>query len=316
MNRRIFVLVCLLVAGISAGVAWRGAGSIRAADAEQTGFTAKNTELQTSLRQVLEQATAAESREHELKLALEAARAKLEAARRSAPSAIAREKDAKGGDTGRLSPQQAIANDPTLQALSLAARRATLERAYGPLFRSLGLRAAEAEKFCAILIRSDEQAQDLAISIQTGRLSAKDPAVASFRRKGEEELRAAQQELLGPAGFAQLQEYNRVRDAREAVQKFAGAAALADVPMTDDQAKRLTEAFAAASESYQKGGRVDWRRLNWTVADANIAAVLSPAQLALFQRIEPLGGGISRWMGILDQRMDLARQGNTAGANP
>jgi hypothetical protein len=62
------------------------------------------------------------------------------------------------------------------------------------------------------------------------------------------------------------------------------------------------------------GGRVDPSRIDWAAVDGQAQHVLSPVQLALFQRIEPVGGGPSRWMAQFNRAMQEAQQRSSAAA--
>jgi hypothetical protein len=75
----------------------------------------------------------------------------------------------------------------------------------------------------------------------------------------------------------------------------------------------LAGVISNASATYQTGGRADFRRTDWSTVDAQAAAILSPAQLALFKQIEPLGGGPSRWMGNLQRLLDETRPRGGSG---
>jgi len=86
-----------------------------------------------------------------------------------------------------------------------------------------------------------------------------------------------------------------------------GAAALGDVPLTPEQAEQLTQIIAGAAGKDPRGnGRIEAITVDWAAVDARAQSVLSPAQLALFQRIEPVGGGPSRWIARLSQALQAA----------
>jgi hypothetical protein len=316
MNRRLVLTASVIVVGVTSAVAWRSAQSAKADFAERSIIERRIVALEAARQSADARRQEAEAREQELSATLETVRVQLQKAQVSAPRVTAASKEPKPVEPSKLlSPAEAIVADPRLQALAIAARRASLDRTYGPLFQSLRLSPADAAKFCDIIIRGDSAAQDLMVAVRGQGLTPDDPGIAAFKRKVEDELRTAQKELLGAAGFAQLQEYDRQRDARVMVEKFAGAAALADLPLTAAQAEQATRAISNASEAFQKGGRIDFRRLDWKQAEMAMAEVLSPAQLALFQRIEPLGGGPSRWMGTLNQRMEAAQK-RSASTSP
>jgi hypothetical protein len=307
----------LIVAG-STGWIWRTVKTVHANEAALIPVVAKRAAVEAEMRRLAAQAQALEKEQAELQAALDAMRETKPLAPGTSASAPVPGKSAgmPGPDVKAMA-GELIERDPALQVLMLASRRVSLATIYGPLFRALNLTPAQSEKFCDVVARSLEQAQDLVAVMRAQGLSPTDPAVIKLRQQAESELRAAQSELLGADGYAALQNYERVRDARSVVERFAGAAALADAALSAQQAERLIATIAGADQAYQAGGKADPRKIDWTVVDARAAEVLSPAQLALFRRIEPLGGGPSRWMSQLSRQMDAARaSGSETSAKP
>jgi hypothetical protein len=202
--------------------------------------------------------------------------------------------------------QDAIAKDPKLQALALRSNRASLIQRYGALFQSLQLSAEKVQRFSDIAMKRTEQNMDLTGIQQMD--GADVGAVAAMRKKVDDDYRAAQKELLGNHGFQQLQEFERTMQPRTVVRNLAGAASMNGIGLTPQQADQLMHALAGGSEGYRRGGNASVAEIDWSKADAQAAQILSPAQLALFQSIEPLGGGGSRWLSQLGQALDRAKK--------
>jgi hypothetical protein len=192
-------------------------------------------------------------------------------------------------------PMELIAKDPKLQLLYLASKRASVATTYGPLFYRLKLSPEQIDRLAAAMTRAEEQQQDMAAIQREQNLKPDDPALAKLRQQTNDELAMVQLEVLGSEGAADLKQYQRTLTPRTIAGRFAGAATLAGVPLTGPQVEQLTQAIVRATEPRESGGRVDMPKIDWAAADADAASILSAAQLALFQRIEPLGGGTSRW---------------------
>jgi hypothetical protein len=140
-------------------------------------------------------------------------------------------------------------------------------------------------------------------------LQPNDPVIQSLRKRADDDLQARLADALGDAGADELKHYERTLPARSMAERFAGAAALGDVPLTLQQAEQLTQIMAGAAEASPGGGKIDPSTIDWVKVDTQAQTVLSPAQLALFQLIEPIGGGTSRWLSRLNQTI---REATTA----
>ncbi len=215
---------------------------------------------------------------------------------------------------GRPNPMEVIMQDPKLQNSFFAAQRATLATRYGPLFRRLGLNPAQIGQFEDIMIKREETEMDLMAAAQAQHLPPDSPELATLRKQSEDETTAAAAALLGPADYAQWQGYERTAGVRGVVQNFAGAAVLEAMPLTAQQADQLTQILAETSARYGNGGNADYNDIDWTTADRRLAGVLSEAQLKLFQQIEPLGGGPSRFGARLGIAFGQAMKADGAGS--
>jgi hypothetical protein len=157
-----------------------------------------------------------------------------------------------------LTPWQdlALRNDPALQSQYLASERINLETRYGPLLGQLGLSPEQAAKFNDLLV---EHAQDL-LQIRLATLpggTAEPKMVVPSREVADQRLRAAEAELLGDAGYRQLEQYERLLPVRYEVDALAGSLALTNTPLGPSQANQLLQIMANASDTYQKGGSAD-----------------------------------------------------------
>jgi hypothetical protein len=205
-----------------------------------------------------------------------------------------------------VNPADLLSKDPRLQVMQLAAERARFETSYGPLLKRLQLSAAQIAKLRDAQVSAEEKKGDMIAIAREQKLRPDDPVLTKMSRAAEDEHRAVQLEVLGAEGIDAWQRYVHTLPLRGIVERFAGAMAIADKPMTAEQADRLTEIVAQASGSSSRG-RLDPSTTNWTVVDERAASVLSPDQLVLFKRIEPVGGGQSRWMAQFDRAIQDAR---------
>jgi hypothetical protein len=291
-------------------VAWRAHAAANAAALTTAELRSARLNLEASLqKQEAELATRAKHRA-DLQAALDEAKSK--APKKSA----ARESSRQRIDKLTQNPMALIAKDPKLQVLYLASKRASIAASHGPLFRKLGLSPRQIEQLAEVMTKAEEQQQDVAAIQHDQKLPPDDPSLVTLRRQARDELLAAETDILGAEGVEKLQGYARMLPGRAVVDRFAGAAALANVPLTTLQADRLAQAIAEKSPAYQSGSTVDVVQVNWAELDAQSVAFLTPAQQALFRSIEPLGGGVSRWNARFSQAMQQALAKTRAPSDP
>ena len=157
----------------------------------------------------------------------------------------------------RVWEQRALARDPKLQALCLAAERAGLAQKFGPLWSSLGLSADQIARFSEIAMEGAGLMLDITSSAQAQGLDESDPAVAGLRRQAEDQQAAAQIDLLGEPGYQQLKECERQAPMRSFVDALAGGLAIIGDPLSGPQASQLARVMAGANPSYAAGGTAD-----------------------------------------------------------
>jgi hypothetical protein len=173
--------------------------------------------------------------------------------------------------------------DPRVQNLSFASMRVSLASKYAYLFRTLGLSSEQSEKFLDITLKRVEQGVDLGAAVRAQGMSADDPVVDKLGLQMRQECETAQRELLGEAGFRQLQDYERTADMRELVRSTASAATVAGTPFTPPQAEQLIQVLANANDKYRSGGKASVQNTDWDAVEAPARALLSEAQYAFLQ---------------------------------
>lgn len=314
MKTRNFLLgVSLLACALSGTLAWRAHVTARAASAERERLVAERAKAEAR-RHARERASA------ELADSLAKAEAALAAAKaqkaRTSPATKPTEPP-KGNAS--FDPSELMAKDPKLQAMSIAAKRARFETVYGPLLRALRLTPVQVARLGEARAKFDELQQDMTMVMSDKGLGPRDPAVVRLRQQAADELRAAQLEILGVEGVSKLEAYEGTLPARAITERFAGAMAVADRPMTAEQAERLTQIMAEAGSLAPGTTRLDPASIQWATVDRRAAEVLSPEQFSLFKRIEPIGGGASRWIAQFNRALQDAQAkmtGMPPGAAP
>jgi hypothetical protein len=298
--KKFLIATSFAVAAVAFIVAWQKARSIRENEDLRLGAAQRQAIAQREIQQLEKRLAAGERIAADLQAALDESKKK--------PAATAASAAGKPGmpEGSRPSPTEVIMQDPKLQNAFFAAQRAAIATGYGPFFQQLGLSPAQIAKFEDIMIKRAELDLDVRSVAQSKRSSPDSPEVAALRQQANDEVNAAQSELLGAEGFERWREYERSTIVRGMVEKFAGAMVLEAAPLTAHQAEQVTQILSAASARYARGDKADLLDIDWTAADQRLAGVLSPAQLALFRQIEPSGGGPSRFGARLDSALEAA----------
>ena len=178
-----------------------------------------------------------------------------------------------------------IANDPTIQLLVLANKRAELAERYGPFFVASELTNEQSGQLTEALARRIEQHDDLE-EVARRQNGTRFTVVKTEHARVEVDFSVMLGAIIGDDGRARFHEYERSRVIRDYIGQLAGIAAVSGIPFTAQQADTLTHALARTSARYQSGGMATFHDIDWTAADAAAAAVLTPDQLRLFQRAD------------------------------
>lgn len=195
----------------------------------------------------------------------------------------------------------ALRNDPALRSDYLTSERIDLAARYGPLLSRLGLSPEQEARFNELMVTHARELMQIRLAALPGATAEPDADIPS-RDAADERLRAAQAELLGDAGYRQLQQYERLLPVRYEVDTLVGSLALTDTPLGPGQAEQLVQIIANASGAYQRGGDADTplpgngevlmplmlahrsleENIDWNSVLSQAQAVLSPEQFELF----------------------------------
>jgi hypothetical protein len=205
---------------------------------------------------------------------------------------------------GPLSIAALLRNDPEAEVFFLASRRSELAQKYGPFYRRLQLSAAQVAQFQGNMIKLQEAEMDLTDVLGRDVTGANRSAVAKLLAGARRDYDEAQRALLGEAGYAEFQDYERTSSYRAVVSAVAGVAALERVPFSAEQADRLVAAIAENSDSYRHGGRPG-PDIDWEAVVDRARGMLSPAQFGIFCTMDPgstTGGMLQAQMaGLIDR---------------
>ena len=173
-------------------------------------------------------------------------------------------------------------NNPQLWNEFIRAQRADLSRRHLPLWRRLNLTAEQRERFKDILAGALARSADIGAAADAQGLTHSDPAIVKLREESEQRRKNELAELLGPMGFQEFANYERVLPLRGFVDGLAVQVA-ANAPLSMAQADQLERALADANEAYRNGKGADPRLTDWESVDRRAREILTPEQFAAWQ---------------------------------
>jgi len=187
-------------------------------------------------------------------------------------------------------------DNPQLWTVFIQSKRAELGRLNLPLLQRLNLSPLQQERFRDILAADVARGSDIGAAADAKGLEHTDSAIVALRQESEQRRNRELAELLGPAGFAEFDAYQRALPVRGFVDGLATQVA-ESAPLSTTQADQLEQVLAEASEPYRNGQHADPESLDWEQVDWRAREILTPEQFAAWQ----LGvahntiGGSRRW---------------------
>ena len=171
--------------------------------------------------------------------------------------------------------------------VSAETRQHEIERTlagYDPLFKKLGLSAAQVDQFKALLAVKLRHQSDLAEYARSQGARPADPDVRALDSQADAEFAAHIRATFGDATYDALQYFNDTGAVRELTSQLTTALATTATPLSPAQVDQLVTIMANNSRS--PDGRVsgDPRALNFEAAFAQAQALLSPPQVAALRQ--------------------------------
>lgn len=206
--------------------------------------------------------------------------------------------------------------DPVMAALRLEAERAKINTRFAPLFRKLGLSAAQIAQFQDNLARCDAQVADIQGAANAQGLKDDDDAVAQLIGRVFEAYETAQRAVIGEEGLRAASEFNQTLVVRDSVSGVVGMATLQGVPFAPGQAERLVELLLRTGGRDENGRWRGFDAIDWAVADAEAATFLTADQIRILRTTTPqVPGGDSRFFTAFRTAIERAREADLKAGN-
>lgn len=210
-------------------------------------------------------------------------------------------------------------SQPGFVQLSMDRYRASLSARYGPLYRSLHLSPSQIAKFESLLIEGQQGVFDIwaSASAQGLHTDGDTPTATSVARMTSDPLGRMNngiKALLGEAGAADYDQYEKTCDSRETVNSLAGVMYSTETPLTAQQGDALLAILAAntkqqATPMASDGGdqlHSITQNTDWAAVEKQASGILSAAQLDALKSLNR--------QKELDQQMTQLASGSPAPA--
>lgn len=280
MNKVVVGLVALAVV-VLAYLAMSESVALRDAQADLAAVTRERDALR-------ERVAALENTERELL----ARNAQLRASTLEDPSAASPAEPAPAATVTRQFASAAASpvdplDSPAMRSLMAITQKGRLDARYAGLFRMLQLSPERLDRLKQLLV--DRQNAPMDVFAAASRQNLLGPnAGAELQQLVQAELAAIDEsihELLGPAGFAEYQAYERTQVERSLVDRLNDRLSYTDAPLTEQQAEALVDLLAAArstgaaSAGNSSPDNVGGARVGIAVGGANMVFSYGPGML-------------------------------------
>jgi hypothetical protein len=267
MRRPSLILVLIATVALLLALAWESFRADREAEASLARVRGQRVQLDAEVRN-------AEKRLAEAKRARERLLARPAAPKPPAP---------RRARAGAPNVNALLRNNPKLQTLYFNSLRAQQRNNYAPFFHTLGLSPEQIEKMEDLNLQAAERIMDLRWAAQSEGTGTGDPAYLALQQQVRDQLAADTRNLIGEAGYQQLQQLERAGPVSYVVGELGAAVAATPTPLSAEQGAQLTQILANASSGYQSGKVATLDTVDWDAALGQAQGILSEPQMMALQ---------------------------------
>jgi hypothetical protein len=179
-----------------------------------------------------------------------------------------------------------IAENPQLRHQLGLYLLAAFKLKYAPLVQTLGLPQGTLDQLGALDLKMRSDLFDLAQAVRLQGVDANsDPNVTALAQKIRDQHAEAVQNLIGPQGVQQMNDYDRLYDARDLAKQVAAGTYFGTDPLTSAQADQLIQILVESDLGATSGGSAEVQNLDWDSALTQAAAVLPAPQVAALRTL-------------------------------
>jgi RNA polymerase sigma factor (sigma-70 family) len=194
-----------------------------------------------------------------------------------------------------------VAQHPEARRLMAEDQKGNWAMKYAPLFKSLGLSAAQIDEVLELMVQGRPLSSRVTTADGGSMQLAADPQGGLSREETIARMRA----VLGDDGFNRMRDYDRSAYAMEMVAKF-NAWLFRYAPLQPAQIEQLARTLAQVNSAYQAGRSMEQGTFDWPALITQAQGFLSPPQVAALSDMQKL----------TDYRNAVMQLGRTTGNAP
>jgi hypothetical protein len=205
----------------------------------------------------------------------------------------------------KLSSETALANNSSLLAEHLRCQHDVSEWWSSNMFRAVGLSAEQIEQWKQMIVQDEQRRLDLIAAVETQGPGRNSETFKRLNAENEKLRRAREAEILGELE-PRYREYQRLDSTRNMVEWLARTGVYQEEAITGIQVERATQILAANTREIVRSGNGEQAPvIDWTAAAMQLKDTLSPAQIAMLQRVGQQFEAIGKASQRIDERTKL-----------
>jgi hypothetical protein len=171
---------------------------------------------------------------------------------------------------------------PQLWNEFIQSKRVEMGRFFLPIMQRLQLSPPQRERLKDVMSADLARTSDIHAAGTTQGLAHEDPVLVKLRADSTAQLKRELNDLLGPAGLKEFEDFERATPMRGAVNGF-GVQVARIAPLTSQQADQLERALAQSNAEYRQGRHATPESLDWEQADRLAQGILTPQQFEIWK---------------------------------
>jgi hypothetical protein len=163
-----------------------------------------------------------------------------------------------GGDNG--GGFRALMEDPKFVSLQASLQKASLDDRYSALFKNLAqnqnLTPQQIDAFKSLLVDKQNARRDVMATARQQGVTDRDE-INALVKNAQSEVDAQIQAQLGPAGYAQYQQYEQTLPQRNTVNQLSQRLSYSGAPLSDSQSQQLVQILADTASKPNSTKQID-----------------------------------------------------------
>jgi len=197
-----------------------------------------------------------------------------------------------------------VKNDPAFAIKHYASLRAEVDKMNAPFCRVQHLSREQSEALADAEFQRKMRIDDMQAA---QRLNKQGVDMEAMTKEANDAFASNVKAALGDDLYEQFLVYQRQSAVWDYVNAYGGNMALADTPLSAEQAAQLVDVIANACPAFQEGKYADMNTVDWDAVDAVAVDFLTPEQINFFKNAVhfPSGSSARQWQEYINTLKNL-----------